>query len=137
MSGQAFFDTNILIYAFAEDFAKVEVAERLVNAGGVLSIQVLNEAANTLHNKLGFTWPHIRRMIDNILRTCPDPLPLTLKTHRDALRICERYGYSVYDGLIIAAALEARSTVLYTEDLQHGQIIDGLRIVNPFREAGN
>ena len=48
------------------------------------------------------------------------------------MRICERYGYSVYDGLIIAAAVEGDCTRLYSEDLQHGQIIEGLRIENPF-----
>jgi predicted nucleic acid-binding protein len=55
-----------------------------------------------------------------------------LETHRAALRICERYGYSVYDGLILASALEGGCKKLYSEDLQHGQVIEGLRIENPF-----
>jgi predicted nucleic acid-binding protein len=64
--------------------------------------------------------------------TCPDPLPLTLETHRAALRICERYGFSMYDGLILAAAVEGRCTKFYSEDMQHGQVVEGLRIENPF-----
>jgi predicted nucleic acid-binding protein len=64
--------------------------------------------------------------------TCPDPLPLTLDTHRAALRICARYGFSVYDGLILAAAVEARCSRLLTEDLEHGQVVEGVRIENPF-----
>jgi predicted nucleic acid-binding protein len=133
MSGRAFLDTNVLIYAFADNSAKLGVAERLVNRGGAVSIQILNELANALHRKFGFGWLQIREIIDSILVTCPNPLPISWETHRTGLRICERYGYSVYDGLIIAAALGARCRVLYSEDLQHGQIIDGVRIENPFR----
>ena len=132
MSGRVFLDTNVLIYAFAEDSAKLDVAERLVNQGGVISVQVLNELMNALRREFGFGWPQIRRIIDSILMTCPGPLPLTLGTHRAALLICERYGYSVYDGLIIASAAEGGCTTLYSEDLQHGQVVDGARILNPF-----
>lgn len=134
MVSPVFFDTNVLIYAFAGNDKRVEIAEQLVSMGGVVSVQILNEVANTLCNKFKFTWPRIGQIIDSILEDCPNPQPLTFNTHRAALLICERYSYSVYDGLIIAAALEARCTILYTEDLQHGQIIEGLRIRNPFRE---
>jgi len=132
MAGRVFLDTNVLIYAFAENSAKVDVAERLVNDGGVVSVQILNELVNALRRKFGFDWLRIREIIGSILSTCPNPLPLSLETHRAALRISERYGYSVYDGLIIAAAVEGDCTRLYSEDLQHGQIIEGLRIENPF-----
>jgi predicted nucleic acid-binding protein len=132
MNSQAFLDTNVLIYAFAENDSRLESAEKLVNAGGVVSVQILNEFANTLHRKFRFAWPRIHRIIDAILNTCPNPLPLSIDTHRKALLICERYRYSFYDGLILTSALEAGCRVLYTEDLQHGQVIEGLRIVNPF-----
>jgi len=49
------------------------------------------------------------------------------------LRICERYGFSMYDGLILAAAVEGRCTKFYSEDMQHGQVVEGLRIENPFK----
>jgi len=132
MGSQAFFDTNILIYAFAENDSRLEKSEQLVNAGGVVSVQILNEVANTLCRKFRFSWPRIGGIVGAILNTCPNPVPLNIDTHRAALRICERYRYSMYDGLIIASALEAGCRVLYTEDLQHGQVIDGLRIENPF-----
>jgi predicted nucleic acid-binding protein len=132
MRGRAFLDTNILIYAFAENDARLDAAERIVNEGGVVSVQVLNELAHTLRRKFRFAWTRVGEIIETILSTCPDPLPLGLETHRAALRICERYGFSIYDGLVIAAALEAGCSVLYTEDLQHGQIIGGVKIVNPF-----
>lgn len=137
MSASAFFDTNVLIYAFAGNDVRVEVAERLLNAGGVISVQILNETANTLRGKLKFTWPRVGQIIEVILENCPAPQPITLETHRSALRICERYGYSVYDGLVIAAALEAHCSILYSEDMQHGQTVESLRIVNPFRETEN
>ena len=132
MAGRKFLDTNLLIYAFAENSARLDVAERLVNEGGVVSVQVLNELVSALSRKFGFGWSRIRDIVDSILMTCPNPMPLTLETHRAALRICERYGYSMYDGLIIAAALESGCTRLYSEDMQHGQVIEGLRIENPF-----
>ena len=132
MSAQVFLDTNVLIYAFAENSAKLDVAERLVNGGGVVSVQILNELTNALRRKFGFSFPEIRKIIDSVLMTCPDPLPLTLETHRAALRICERYGFSMYDGLILAAAVEGRCSKFYSEDMQHGQVVEGLRIENPF-----
>jgi predicted nucleic acid-binding protein len=64
---------------------------------------------------------------------CPNPRPLLLETHRTAHQICTRYGFGIYDGLIIASALEADCATLYTEDLQHGQVVEGVRIENPFR----
>jgi predicted nucleic acid-binding protein len=137
MPSQAFFDSNVLIYAYTQDKVKTPRAQELLSFGGVVNTQSLNETANTLWRKFKTPWPRIAQIIEAILEDCPDPLPLTLETHRTALRICERYGYSFYDGLILAAALEARCAILYTEDLQHSQTIEGLRIVNPFHEAGN
>jgi predicted nucleic acid-binding protein len=133
MRPQTFFDSNVVIYAFTQAEQKTDRAQLLLTEGGVVSIHVLNETANVLQRKFKTPWPRVGQIIEAILKNCPAPLPLNLETHRNALRICERYGYSVYDGLIIAAALEARCTTLYTEDMQHDQIIEGLRIVNPFR----
>ena len=55
-----------------------------------------------------------------------------MKTHQAALAISERYGYRVYDALVIAAALEASCKILYSEDMQDSQEIEGLTIRNPF-----
>src|SRR5580658_4796312 len=128
MGKQVFLDTNILIYAFAENDERLEIAEHLVNEGATVSIQILNEVVNTLRRKFGFDWRRIEGTIESILITCPDPLPLTLDTHRSAMRLCERYGFALYDALIVASALEGGCAKLYTEDLHHGQIVDGLRI---------
>jgi predicted nucleic acid-binding protein len=132
MSRSVFFDSNILIYAYTRAGEKTERAREVLSLGGMISTQALNETANILSRKFLVGWPRVGEIIDDILDTCPSPLPLSLETHRAALRICERYGYSVYDGLILASALEGGCKKLYSEDLQHGQVIEGLRIDNPF-----
>jgi predicted nucleic acid-binding protein len=72
-------------------------------------------------------------MLDIISVLCPDPVPISLDTHRGAVAIAEKYGYSIYDALIASAALEAGCKTLYSEDLQDGQIINRqLTIRNPF-----
>ena len=131
----AFLDSNVLIYAFTQAGNKTSIAQQILSLGGAVNVQALNETANTLRRKFNVGWPRIGQIIDAVVRVCPRPLPVALETHRAALRICERYGYSIYDGLIIAAAKEAGCATLYSEDLQHGQIIEGVRIENPFLTA--
>jgi predicted nucleic acid-binding protein len=132
MSGPVFFDTNVLFYGFTKAGPRTAVAERLLLQGGVVSVQVLNELVSAVRRKLRMSWDEVRRVIDDTLLVCPNPRPLRLETHRSALRICGRYGFGVYDGLIVASALEAGCAILYTEDLQHGQVVEGMRIENPF-----
>lgn len=134
MGQRVFFDSNILIYAFTQAGNKTNTAQQILSLGGAVNVQSLNETANTLQRKFSVGWPRIGQIIDAVLSVCPKPLPVALETHRVALRICERYKYSIYDGLIIAAAIEAGCTTLYSEDLQHGQIVEGVRIENPFLE---
>jgi predicted nucleic acid-binding protein len=133
MSDKAFFDTNVFVYAIIEDDPRSDHAEELIAKGGTVSVQVLSEFAGVARRKTKMPWVEIRRALDGIKALCPDPLPLTLDTHKEAVAIAERYGYKIYDALIVASALEARCTILYTEDLQDGQLIDGrLTIRNPF-----
>jgi predicted nucleic acid-binding protein len=78
-------------------------------------------------------WKEVKEMLDIICVLCPDPVPISLDTHRGAVAIAEKYGYSIYDALIASAALEAGCKTLYSEDLQDGQIINRqLTIRNPF-----
>jgi predicted nucleic acid-binding protein len=139
MSDKAFFDTNVFVYAIIQDDPRSDHAEELVAQGGTVSVQVLSEFAAVARRKTKMPWVEIRRALDGIKILCPDPLPLTLDTHQEALAIAERYGYKIYDALIVASALEARCTILYSEDMQDGQVIDQrLTIRNPFRsETGS
>ncbi len=133
MNAKAFFDTNVLVYTVAEKDERTAVAEALVAAGGVISVQVLNELAAVGRRKLGMTWEEIGEALGAIRALCPSPVPLTIETHDAALRIAAQYGFHIYDALVAAAALEAECTTLYSEDLQDGQVIDGrLTIRNPF-----
>lgn len=133
MSGRPFLDTNVLVYAIGEDPKRTARAEELLADGGVLSVQVLNELAVVARRKLKMPWPEIVEAMAAVRLLCPEPLPLTVETHEAALRIASTYGFHFYDALIVAAALEADCPVVYSEDLQDGQVIDKrLRIENPF-----
>jgi predicted nucleic acid-binding protein len=140
MTSRPFFDTNVLVYAFGDprlnaDDPRPDRALALLLEGGSLSVQVLTEYADVAQKKLGFSWSHVAQALNRIQSLCGDPVPLMLTTHHAALAIAERNNLRIYDAMILASALEARCTILYTEDLQHGQTIEGLRIENPFLAA--
>ncbi len=79
-------------------------------------------------------WLEVREALGAILDLCPSPVPITLETHQAALRIAEKFAYGIYDSLVVAAALQAGCTTLYSEDFRGGQIIEGkLTIRNPFQ----
>jgi predicted nucleic acid-binding protein len=133
MSGSAFFDTNVFVYAVVQDDPRSQKAEELIAEGGTVSVQVLYEFADVVRRKVKMPWVEIRFAMENIEVLCPDPLAITIETHREAVTIAERYGYGIYDALIVASALKARCTFLYSEDMQDGQVIDKtLTIRNPF-----
>ncbi len=128
----AFFDTSVLLYLLSSDAAKSDRVEALLADRGTISVQVLNEFAAVAIRKLKMPLPEIREVLDTIRAVC-DVETVTVETHDRALAVVERYGFSLYDSLLIAAALIADCKVLYSEDLQHGQLIDRqLRVVNPF-----
>src|SRR5215469_3284598 len=132
MNDKPFFDTNVILYAFRQDDTRSRVAETLLAAGGALSVQVLNEFVAVARRKLDKSWEEVRRALDILRLFCPEPVSVTIEIHDRAVNIAERYGYSIFDSLIIAAALHAGACTLYTEDMRDGQVIDGLTIRNPF-----
>lgn len=128
-----FFDTNVLIYLLSADAAKADLIEEKLAEGATVSVQVLNEFASVALRKLGMNATEIREALDPIIAIC-HVVPLTIEIHQRGLQVAERYRFSFYDALIAAAALESRCTMLYTEDLQDGLVIDDtLAIKNPFR----
>ena len=134
MIARAFFDTNVFVYAVVQDDPRSQQAEELIAEGGTVSVQVLNEFVDVMRRKAKMPWDEVRFAIENIETLCPDPLPITIDTHKEALALAERYAYRIYDALMLASALEARCTILYSEDMQDGQVIDDrLTIRNPFR----
>jgi predicted nucleic acid-binding protein len=132
MTARVFFDTNVLVYFFSEAGLHTETAESLLVEGGVVSVQVLNELVSVARGKLGMSWNEVRAARDKILVFCPSPVSLTEELHRSAVELSARYGYRIYDSLVLTAAMQAGCTTVYSEDMQHGQVVDGVRIVNPF-----
>ena len=133
MPRNRFFDTNVLIYAFAADDPRSLRAEELLAEGGVISVQVLNEFANVTRRKLRWQWAQIESalvVIDDLLGPAR---PLTIAIHRRAVVLARDHRLSFYDALIVSAAQDAACQVLCSEDLQHGQTFEGLTIENPFR----
>lgn len=129
-----FFDTNILLYLLSGDDAKADAAEALVGAGGHLSVQVLNEFASVATRKLGMAHAEVRDVLAPIRAICQIHA-LTEATHDLGMQLAQRYRLSIYDAMIAAAALIAGCTTLFSEDMQHGLVIERtLRIENPFHQ---
>lgn len=132
--GENFFDTNVLLYLLSADAAKADRAEELLAGGGTVSVQVLNEFASVASRKLHMPWDEIREVLAQVRVVCVVE-PMGLETNDAALRVAQRYGLSICDALIVAAALLAGCKTLQSEDMQDGQLIEGkLTIRNPFRQ---
>jgi predicted nucleic acid-binding protein len=132
-----FIDTNVLIDLFDDAHEeKRRVAERVVQSAlasgtGVISFQVVQEALNVLTRKLGASPYDARRFMDSVLAPLWSIAP-SPSLYAAALEVRARYDFSFYDSLVVAAARGAGCERLLSEDLQDGQIVDGLRIVDPF-----
>lgn len=130
-----FFDSNVLVYLASGDAAKADRAEAVVAAGGAISVQVLNELTNVARCEMQMPWGDVRAFL-NLLRGLLTVHPLTLEAHDAGLALAERRGLSTYDAMIAASALCAGCDTLWSEDIEHGMMLEGaLRVVNPFRAA--
>ncbi|HWB33326.1 MAG TPA: PIN domain-containing protein [Acidobacteriaceae bacterium] len=139
MSGRSFLDTNIFVYAYdPRDPLKQSIALNLIRDlsdtdEAVISYQVVQEFFNVALVKAKKTLPIPDA--EMILRSVFQPLlhaPTTLRLISTALQVEARYLLSWYDSLIVAAAQESGCGVLYTEDLQHGQVFGTVKVRNPF-----
>ena len=132
MNAKRLLDTNILIYAFSEDEAKASAAEAILAAGGCLSVQVLNEFVHVCRRKLNLNWPEIEERLAAVKELANEVAPLSVEIHEKAVELARDHNFSIYDALIVAAALSLNCTQLVTEDMQHGRTVEGLLIQNPF-----
>lgn len=128
---RAFFDTNLLIYLLSGDRRKADTAEALLAQGGIISVQVLNEAVSVCRRKLGMPWEEVHELLAAV-KACCEIVPLDLAAHEAALRLAEQHHLSIYDALIVASALQAGAHTLYSEDMHNGLTIDGTTVRNPF-----
>ncbi len=139
MSGADFLDTNVLVYLVdRRNPAKQAVAQQLVSAAlaersGIISFQVVQETLQALTRKARQVLPaaDASELLHAVLLPLWQVHP-TPALYERALQLQAKQGFSFYDSLIVAAALEAGCRRLLTEDLQHGQKVGSLRIENPF-----
>lgn len=127
-----FLDTNVLVYAVLSDDPRRPTAERLLAAGGTISVQVLNEFANVARGKLNWPWLDIEATLALVRSRSRRVRDIAVSTHEAALLLARDHGLAFYDALIVAAALEAGCDTLFTEDMQHGRKFGSLTIINPF-----
>jgi len=135
MSDSVFLDTNILLYTYSStEPIKQEIAQNIViNNKTFISTQVLQELTNILTKKFKFSY----QKATGVIEECCVNSDLSTNTKNTILlahQIADKYGFSFYDSLIVSAALECDCSILYSEDMQHNQLISKtLRIVNPFK----
>jgi predicted nucleic acid-binding protein len=139
MSDRFFLDTNVFVYSFDDEALKkatrsTELIRQAIETGrGIVSYQVVQEFFNIALRR--FVKPMSSADAEQYLSTTFRPLLAVHSSHvlyGQALRLAERYKLPWYDSLIVASAIEGECRTLYTEDFQHGQRFDELRIVNPF-----
>jgi len=126
-----FLDTNILVYAQQSDRRSAK-ARSLIAAGGIISVQILNELTNVLSRKLRRDWAEIGAVIEDVSDALGPALPLTVETHAAAVALAREHGFSFYDALVVAAAIEAGCDTLLSEHFQHGRVIGRIAIIDPF-----
>jgi predicted nucleic acid-binding protein len=132
MTARDFADTNIVVYAVGQDSEERTKARRILEDGLVISAQVINETVSVLTRKQGVALAVAHEIAESLLDLC-EVVPVDEATIREAIRLVRRYGLSHWDSLIVAAALLAGWPRLYSQDMQHGQVINGrLTVVNPF-----
>lgn len=126
-----FADTNVVLYLL-DDGQKADRAEVILGQAPRISVQVLNEAVVNCRRKAGLSWEETAAFLAGMRAIC-QVVDLTLQTHDVGRALAERYSLSVYDAMIVASALIAGCTTLWSEDMQDGFLVeDKLRIVNPF-----
>lgn len=132
MRDEVFFDTNVLLYLVLPDAGKTERAAALLEKGGTISVQVLNEFTVNVRRKMKQDWAVVDGFIQAITASCK-VVPLTLATWQQGRHLAERYQLQACDAMIAAAAFQAGEKTLYSEDMHDGLLIEGqLKVCNPF-----
>jgi predicted nucleic acid-binding protein len=128
------FDTNVLIYAFGkQDDNRKLIAKSVISKCNIVSLQVVNEAVYVLQRKFKMPPNEISKVID-FLKLNFVISDLNIIILDKTVEISSRYGFSFWDSMMVASALDNYCSILYSEDMQSDQIIDGrMQIINPFK----
>ena len=129
-----FVDSNVILYLLSGDGVKADRAQAVLQAGGVISVQVLNEVTSVCLRKLKMPWHEVDVLMLAVKAAC-EVVPLTVASHEKAVDLSKRFQLSFYDASIVACALLSCAPVLLSEDMHGGMLIDGLVIQNPFKET--
>jgi predicted nucleic acid-binding protein len=129
MTAKVFADTNIVLYTIGQDAQKASIARSIIAAHPIVSTQVINEATSVCLRKLGFNREQAYSFADEVMRRT-EVLPVDELVTRKSAELAIRFQLSNWDALIVAVL--AGCEKLYSEDLQHGQVIEGVTIENPF-----
>lgn len=134
MSAKAFIDSNIFLYAFSDkDIRKQEIAKVIIlNGSPTISVQVINEVSNNLLKKFKFTEHEVVQFLEDCYHRYI-VVSLAKEVFVTASKLRNSHQFSYYDSVIVASALTHQCQILYSEDMQHGQIVENtLKILNPF-----
>jgi predicted nucleic acid-binding protein len=127
-----FVDSNVLLYLVLDNGAKAAKAREVLGLGCTISVQVLNETTNVLRRKYKMPWNEVRQFLA-VVRKLTETIPVDIVIHEAGIDIAERYGFSIYDSMIAAAAIKSDCHIVFSEDMQHDQLIDQkVRVINPF-----
>lgn len=143
-SQQSFIDSNIWLYRFiinprdTNAILKQQIATNITNSQNILiSTQVVNEVCSNLIRKAGFNNSQIQILVEELALNC-EILPVSLETLQSAVKLRAQYLLSFWDSLIVASAVLGGASILYSEDMQDGLILENtLQILNPFRVNSN
>lgn len=132
MNDKSFVDSNVWIYLFDKDQSKKKVSLQLLCEETIISTQVIAENINVCFRKFNLPFDVVENHAMNLIQNCQVAL-ISPATIQSALQISKRYQYRFYDSLILATALENDCPIVYSEDMQHEQVIEGnMTILNPF-----
>lgn len=126
-----FLDTNVVLYLLSGDKAKADHAQALLEAGSFISVQVLNEVTSVCLRKLKMPWEEVDALLLALKAAC-EVSSLTVASHEKAVELAKRFQLSFYDANIVASAVLSGASVLMSEDMHSGLLIDGFAIKNPF-----
>lgn len=125
-------DTNVLLYLHdSSDDRKRDIAKNILAENPKVSAQVISEFINVTRRQLTLSKSDILVYCSDLLRDC-ECTPVSWETLNKASGLVQKYNFQIFDSIIVAAALEANCTLLYSEDMQHGLKVDSLTIINPF-----
>ena len=127
-----FINSNIILYLLDTDLHKQKIAGEILLSNPTISSQVLTEVANVCKRKFKYSKEEVLRLWTDLLSDCQQ-VPTNASTFHKAIQLVNRYKFQLFDAIIVASALEANCTTLYSEDMQHQMVVENqLTIINPF-----